>query len=70
MRFSKIIAAATEIFKLSVKPTIGIFKIPSALLMTKSDTPVFSTPNTKADFFEISKSCKILELLCGDVAII
>ena len=49
-------------FKLSVNPTIGIFKIPSDLLMTSSDTPVFSTPKTKADFLEISKSFKKSEL--------
>ena len=46
------IAAATEIFKLSVNPTIGIVKISSELISTSSDTPDFSTPKIKADFLK------------------
>jgi hypothetical protein len=67
--FSRIIAAATDIFRLSVKPTIGIFKKPSALFITSSETPDFSTPNTKADFLVKSKLFKIHDSLCGEVAI-
>jgi len=43
-----------RLFKLSVKPTIGIFKKPSAWFMVYSETPSFSTPKTKADFLVMS----------------
>ena len=45
-----IIAAETEIFKLSVKPTIGIFIKPSACFITFSLTPSRSEPKNNALF--------------------
>src|SRR5690606_14638565 len=46
----KIIAAETEIFKLSVKPYIGIFKNPSAAFITVSLSPSLSFPKKNALF--------------------
>jgi hypothetical protein len=41
-------AADTEIFKLSVKPTIGILRKPSARCKISSDKPSRSVPKNKA----------------------
>src|SRR5690606_21219784 len=51
-----IIAAETEIFKLSVKPYIGILIKVSAAFITSSESPVFSVPKKIADGFVMSKS--------------
>ena len=53
-----IIAAETEIFKLSVKPTIGIFKNVSACFIISSDKPKRSVPKKMAEGFETSKSSR------------
>ena len=52
------IATATEMFKLSVKPTIGIFKKVSACESTCAERPSFSMPKKKALFLVISKSLR------------
>ena len=66
----KIIAADTEIFKLSVKPDIGIFKKTSASFNTASESPSVSLPKKKQDFLVTSKSYNSQSSLCGVVATI
>lgn len=41
-----IMAAATEIFKLSVKPTIGLVRYPSVISLASSEISFFSLPKT------------------------
>jgi hypothetical protein len=60
------IAADTEIFKLSVNPRI--LRKPSARCKISSDNPSLSVPKNKALGFEISKSSITQSLSCGVVA--
>ena len=63
-------AAETEIFKLSVKPCIGILRKTSAISFVLSDMPSFSAPKKKTDFLVTSKSESSQPSVCGVVATI
>lgn len=54
VKLCKIIAAETEILRLSVKPTIGILIVASASFKISSDKPSFSVPKKRAAGFKIS----------------
>ena len=51
-------AAETEMFKLSVNPTIGILRNPSAFFKISGDYPSLSVPKNKALGLVISKSSR------------
>ena len=50
-----IMAAETDMFKLSVNPCIGIVNVRSASCINSGLIPFFSVPKTKADFCLRSK---------------
>lgn len=63
-------AALTDILRLSVNPSIGILRKPSACCITSWESPSLSVPKKKALFWEISNSSSIHESSCGVVAMI
>src|SRR5690606_13147539 len=67
-RSCRIMAAETETFRLSEKPSIGIFNRPSARCNTSSLRPSFSVPKNTAVLCFGKKSCKGMESLCGVAA--
>jgi hypothetical protein len=56
VRLNKQSATDTEILKLSVKPTMGIFTNPSAYFTAVSEIPFNSVPNNNAVFSVMASS--------------